>query len=68
MKPGRYKARKSFSAELDNGCVTNFTKGVLYYLEIIDGGYFVEDDYRQLVKFSKEEFEDIFERKRSLWK
>lgn len=61
MNFGHYKARKNLSAELGNGACSNFTKDGLYYLETVYGGYFVRDDFGQLVKLSKEEFEDTFE-------
>lgn len=60
MKFGWYLCKKSFDVELTDGAYGSFLEGKKYYLEVINNGYFVRDDFQQLIKMPKEMFKENF--------
>lgn len=57
---GWYLCKQNFDVELTDGAYGSFLEGKKYYLEIIDNGYFVRDDFQQLIKLQKELFRENF--------
>lgn len=59
-KFGWYLCKQNFDVELTDGAYGSFLEGKKYYLEIVDNGYFVRDDFQQLIKLQKELFRENF--------
>lgn len=57
---GWYLCKQNFDVELTDGAYGSFLEGKKYYLEIVDNGYFVRDDFQQLIKMPKKLFKNNF--------
>ncbi|MFR1888429.1 MAG: hypothetical protein ACLSX0_01495 [Anaerostipes caccae] len=57
---GWYLCKQNFDIELTDGAYGSFLEGKQYYLEVIDNGYFIRDDFQQLIKMPKEMFKENF--------
>lgn len=57
---GWYLCKQNLDVELTDGIYGSFLEGKKYYLEVIDNGYFVRDDFQQLIKMPENIFKDNF--------
>ena len=57
---GWYLCKQNLNVELTDGAYGSFLEGKKYYLEVINNGYFVRDDFQQLIKMPKEMFKENF--------
>ena len=59
-KFGWYLCKQNLNVELTDGAYGSFLEGKKYYLETVGNGYFVRDDFQQLIKMQKELFRENF--------
>lgn len=57
---GWYLCKQNLNVELTDGAYGSFLEGKKYYLEVIDNGYFVRDDFQQLIKMPENIFKNNF--------